>query len=338
MILILSNDEDGHADHVEALLHARGVDFVRFDPERFPREAEISIRYTPEGRNEYLLRTRDREVSLGRVRSVWYRRPGRPTPHPELDSSPAEPFIAEECSAFIQDLWEAVDCDWFPARPSVVRRAGRKASQLRIAGELGFRLPATLISNSRRDLLDFYRQHDGQLISKLSTSAIQNTLGNEVVRYTERVSPRDIAFAHDLRYCPVIFQAHVPKRFELRITVVGREVFAAEIWSQHTNHTRLDWRRYDFSNTPYVPHSLPAQVEAQCIALVEALGLRYGAIDMIVTPEGEYVFIEINPNGQYLWIEFETGLAISDAVCDVLIAGGLQVPGSEFELDQRGAL
>ena len=57
------------------------------------------------------------------------------------------------------------------------------------------------------------------------------------------------------------------------------------------------------------------------IQLVEQLGLCYGAIDMVVTPDGRYVFLEINPNGQYLWIEEETGLPISDAICDLLMTG-----------------
>ena len=54
--------------------------------------------------------------------------------------------------------------------------------------------------------------------------------------------------------------------------------------------------------------------------LVEKLGLCYGAIDMVLTPDGRYVFLEINPNGQYLWIELATGLPISDAICSLLMS------------------
>jgi glutathione synthase/RimK-type ligase-like ATP-grasp enzyme len=59
------------------------------------------------------------------------------------------------------------------------------------------------------------------------------------------------------------------------------------------------------------------------------MGLSYGAIDMILTPDGRYVFLEINPNGQYYWIEQMTGLPISDAVCDLLIAGDRNESRSE---------
>jgi glutathione synthase/RimK-type ligase-like ATP-grasp enzyme len=61
-------------------------------------------------------------------------------------------------------------------------------------------------------------------------------------------------------------------------------------------------------------------VQERCVRLIERLELCYGAIDMILTPDGRYVFLEINPSGQYLWIEMETGLPISAAICDLLMA------------------
>ena len=42
---------------------------------------------------------------------------------------------------------------------------------------------------------------------------------------------------------------------------------------------------------------------------------------MIVTPEGELVFLEINPSGQFGFVEQRTGLPILSCLADVLIAG-----------------
>jgi glutathione synthase/RimK-type ligase-like ATP-grasp enzyme len=118
----------------------------------------------------------------------------------------------------------------------------------------------------------------------------------------------------------------VPKRVELRITVVGDQVFAAEIHSQKAKRTRIDWRRYDLAHTPHYPHTLPDEVRRSCVELVRRLGLCYGAIDMVLTPDGRYVFLEINPNGQFLWIEQLTGMPISDAICDLLASGRTPEP------------
>jgi glutathione synthase/RimK-type ligase-like ATP-grasp enzyme len=97
-------------------------------------------------------------------------------------------------------------------------------------------------------------------------------------------------------------------------------VFAVAIDSQRDPHARHDWRHSQRQRLPFVPHRLPPEIESRCIALVERLQLSFGAIDMILTPDGRYVFIEINPNGEYDWIEHKTALPITDAICDLLLS------------------
>jgi glutathione synthase/RimK-type ligase-like ATP-grasp enzyme len=220
----------------------------------------------------------------------------------------------------VYDAWQALDCLWLPARRHVIQQAQLKAAQLKLAAALGLEIPPTLFTNDPEAFLAFYRQHNGRIVSKLAGPAFWHTLGETFFRYTDVVSRCAVGHARAIRYCPVIFQAYVPKRLELRITVVGQAVFAAEIHSQASHQTRHDWRRYDHNETPYFPHELPERIEQRCVQLVGRLGLNYGAIDMVLTPDGRYVFLEINPNGQYLWIEHNTGLPISDAICDLLIA------------------
>ena len=142
--------------------------------------------------------------------------------------------------------------------------------------------------------------------------------GNELMRFTQPVTTRDVGYARRLRFSPVLFQRNIAKRFELRITVVEDEVLAAEIHSQATYRTQLDWRHYDWDHTPYRIHALPDDIRDKCLELTRRLGLRFGAIDMIVTPDGNYVFLEINPSGQWRWIEDQCGLPISDALCHAL--------------------
>jgi MvdD pre-ATP grasp domain len=321
MILILTEPTDQHADRVIELLTARGAEFVRFHPEDFPARASLSIGYTSRGQMRSLLRVGETTIDLAQVKSVWTRRPRPPEPHEQIQDPVVREFVADECQSFLRDLWHALDCLWLPGVPAVIQRAQFKASQLRVAGELGLELPPTLVTNSPDEFLDFYRQHNGNIISKLAGIGFQRAVGRTFIRYTEVVPKRAVGYATAIQYCPVILQAYVPKRLELRITVVGREAFAAEIHSQETHHTRHDWRRYDFGQTPHFVHDLPPEVRERCVRLVERLGLCYGAIDMILTPDGRYVFVEINANGQYLWIEQETGLPISAAICDLLMDG-----------------
>ncbi len=321
MILILTAPDDTHADHVAGMLRARGADVVRFDPAQLPSEASLSLAFDANGQHGRHLRLDHLDIDLDRIVSVWYRRPADPVPHAAVTDPTLREYVTRECKTFAQDAWESLDCLVVPARRSVLLRAQYKASQLRLAGALGFELPPTLISNDPAAFLDFYRAHNGNLVTKRLGPDVGGEIEMVFSRYTEPVSRRDVGYANALRYCPVIVQAYVPKRLELRITVVGDQVFAAEIHSQESHHTRHDWRHYDDARTRYQVHDLPVAVRERCVRLVAQLGLRYGAIDMILTPDGRYVFLEINPNGQYLWIEEAAGLPISEALCDLLVAG-----------------
>jgi glutathione synthase/RimK-type ligase-like ATP-grasp enzyme len=106
----------------------------------------------------------------------------------------------------------------------------------------------------------------------------------------------------------------------VRVTVVGASVFTAAIHSQHDEATRDDCRRKGLLNLPHRVHQLPDEEALRCCELVRRLGLQFGAIDLVYTPESRYVFLEINPNGQYGWVEERTGLSINRAIADALCA------------------
>jgi len=332
MLLILTQPLDAHADRVQEDLRRRGAPVVRLDTAEFPAQAEVSLAYDARGRARYTLRRGADEVDLRDVTAVWDRRPRDPVPPAAIADGPARDYLVAACRTFLQDTWNALPCLWVPARRPVVMRAQLKASQLALAGALGFTLPPTLVSNSPADVLDFYRRHEGRIVSKVVGFPAVEADGTTFGRYTEAVAPRDVGYAPAIRACPMIFQAYVPKQVEVRVTVVGTEVFAAEIHSQATNRTRVDWRRYDHFGTPYRWHDLPPALARRCRRLVQRLGLHFGAVDLALTPDGRYVFFEINPNGQYLWIEHATGLPISAAVGDLLLSGphraGIRSPGA----------
>lgn len=319
MILILTDLHDVHADLVETKLTARGEHVVRFDWADFPTRASLSIRWTG-AEQRVLLRRAGSTIDLRRCKSAWLRRPGKPQVSEDLQAPFLRGYAEEECLRVIQDTCNALDTRWLPGTVAAMRRADNKQLQLALAVELGFEIPPSLITTDPDEFLEFYRQHDGNLIDKLPSTVLpaSQLTGRALMRYTQPVTTRDVGYARRLRHSPVLFQRNIAKRFELRITVIDGEVLAAEIHSQTTKRTQLDWRHYDWSHTPYLPHALPDDVRARCVELTRRLGLRFGAIDMIVTPDGRYVFLEINPNGQWRWIEDESGLPISDVLCDAL--------------------
>lgn len=340
-VLILSYGEDSHARHVTQLLTSRGAEVVVFDATNFPQHGRLSAKLSPDGAIRRHLRLparpgaaqdEERLVDLDALAAVWFRRPAEPAPDAACTDQTRRQYVQQECAAFTADIWDGLDCRAVPAVDAVTRYAARKISQLVEAGRLGFELPPTLVTTDPDEFLDFYRAHDGRVITKVLEQLGAYRLDDDFFRFTEPVSTRDVGFFEAIRECPVIVQPHLPKALELRVTVVGDRVFAAEIHSQASHHARLDWRRSDRRMTPYARHDLPAATAERCQRLLARLGLCYGAIDLILTPEGRYVFLEVNPSGQYLWVEKATGLPISEALCELLLGHeapsyGLRPPG-----------
>lgn len=315
-VLVVTSKTDFPTDEVIKQLYERGEEVFRLNTEDICNGVDLELHI--DSRNFCgSLSSQIRTVKLHEVQSVFYRRPQRPELL-HLDEA-VRVFIQSELSAFTNWLWEAMrDCFWV-SKPSMIHIATSKIDQLRIAPHLGFTIPKTLITNNPEEVLKFYRECDGRIINKVLGQGTVNKDGALFGIYTHRVTEEQFEHIESIRDVPCVFQERIEKLFEVRVTVVGKKVFAAEIHSQVNSRTKDDWRRYDLENTPHKVHQLPKEIEDACIRLVVHYGLAFGAIDLIVTPEGQYVFLEINPNGQWLWIERLTGLPITKEIADLLI-------------------
>jgi glutathione synthase/RimK-type ligase-like ATP-grasp enzyme len=264
-------------------------------------------------------------VALDDIESVWMWRPGigigpRARAVARFGDATAASYVEHDWTLVLYDALQTRARRWLPGPPTVIRRAEAKLRQLQLAERLGLRVPETLITNDVDAALAFIRARDGDVIVKPPSVVLTTELAaRRMMVYTRTLTPRDLVSIATLSHVPVMLQRCVAKRLELRVTVVGERVFAAEIHSQSTRRTQIDWRQYDHAHTQIRAHALPSPVEDRCRAVVRELGLSYGALDLILTPEGEYVFLEINPNGQWAWIEEATGLAITSALCDELL-------------------
>ncbi len=131
------------------------------------------------------------------------------------------------------------------------------------------------------------------------------------------IGPDDLLDSESLLISPVIFQEKVPKKCDIRVTVIGDKVFAAQIETD-LPESIPDWRAADVGKITYSPHKLPAFVNQQCLSLVRELGLEFGAIDLGLCGDGSYAFFEINPNGQWAWLEPVTAFPLTETLVDLL--------------------
>jgi len=315
LILIVSTKFDPHVDIIIHQLHEKQIPFVRFNTEDFPLSASATILFEGFTHSEELTFPNNPQIKGSDITAVWYRRPA-PFEFPSEFSPAAHIFAEKETRAAIQGLWQLLDCLWVN-HPEKNRVAEVKLNQLKTASRLGLEIPKTLLTNDPEEVRKFFQSCSENIIIKTLTGGLVTDELDSTAIYTNVVGKEDVKYIDTVRYTPTLFQEYVPKEIELRITVVGEKVFAAEIHSQTRQKTLVDWRR-DALNLSHIEHKLPKEIEEKCESLVRSFGLHFGAIDMILTPDGRYVFLEINPNGQWAWIEDLTGMPISEALIELL--------------------
>ncbi len=198
-------------------------------------------------------------------------------------------------------------------------RADNKFLQKEIANKLGFNIPATIISNNKKALLEFAKRHTNIVIKMLQQDFYKMPDGEFMGFYVNRITDEQLKKYSGAKENPIFLQKYIKKDFEVRYTVVGEEHFICKIESQKSAVANIDWRRYDLPNTPHSIISPPSSIKEKVILMMKELSLSYAALDFIVDQSGEWYFLEINPNGQYLWIEDLTGLEISLAIANLLI-------------------
>lgn len=332
-IVIFTQMDDPHTDDVILALERMGHEAIRLNTDEIPADVEFSFRWGGDidgsfgGAVEVL--TNGRVVDAASVRSVWWRRPGAYS-FPEGLSLQEREFAKGEVDQALRSMWSSLDCFWV-SHPDRILEASWKGGQLRQARRLGFEVPRTLVTTSPGEARAFFDACGGRMAFKVMSdpflgvdAASEKAPDGEVELLETRttlVTQSDLDLLDSVRTVPCLFQEYVPKRHELRVTVIGDAVFAAEIHSQEREETSVDWRNYDV-DVPYVATTLPAEVADRCLALVRNYGLAYSAMDLIVTPDGQYVFVESNPNGQFIFVEEKLPqLAMTDAMAACLVRG-----------------
>ncbi|MBW1603106.1 ATP-grasp ribosomal peptide maturase [Streptomyces sp. JJ66] len=311
-VLVLAGRFDPTADLVIEELNRRAVPVFRVDIAEFPLRLALSASLS--GAAWYgTLSTDRRTLDVASVRSVYYRRPTRPQfPH---GMSPEARKIAErEARLGFGGLLTALPCRWLPP-PGKAADAEYKPLQLRVAAESGLSVPRTLITNSIGAVHAFADSLSGPMIYK-PFSHVRGVVGNQTAAvYTSMVNPEDLA-PEDVATTAHLFQEWVPKDHEVRLTAVRDRIFAAEIHSDSPTG-RVDWRS-DYASHSYAVCEPPEPVRRGVLRMLERLGLPYGAFDFVVTPDGDWRFLEVNPSGQFGFVEQSTGLPITAAIADYL--------------------
>ncbi|SFG15455.1 Glutathione synthase/RimK-type ligase, ATP-grasp superfamily [Halobacillus alkaliphilus] len=299
-ILIVADKRDFHAAAVSEALKKRGekVEWIDFTDLTESCHMSMSIEQQPDAK---IISSPGHPIELSEVKTIWWRRPKSPQENSELDEDTRN-FVHGEWEHFLESFEAFVPGVKWVNRPYANRIANRKGFQLTAAKEAGLRIPNTLMTNDPsavRSLAD----RGNPLVYKRIGGAPRP------ITATKELLPSDLNRLDSLTQCPAIFQERIEASMDIRVTAIGHDLYAAEIDSQ-SGSSQLDWR-FDHS-VPFRPHLLDKETSQSIRKVMEKLGILYGAFDLRLTPEGEYVFLEVNPSGQFLFIELLTEIPLTE--------------------------
>ncbi|MEM7455940.1 MAG: MvdC/MvdD family ATP grasp protein [Planctomycetota bacterium] len=316
-VLIITRSDDNECIRMVAdQLIARGETCIRFDTDHYPLNIGVSTP-SPKKDGHGFIRIGEDRIEMSEISGVWYRRyfAGGRLPDTLGDTRPA---CVNEARRTLYGTIAALPC--FQLDPLIcVRKADHKELQLDKASQFGMEIPDTLFTNDPDDANAFIENHGGKVITKMQSSFAVYRDGDELVVFTSKVKPETMDELLRLRYSPMIFQEWLPKKLDIRSTVVGKQIFSSAIDSQTQEKTEIDWRR-DGAGTleEWVPYQLPPEIETALLNLTEEFGLNYAAADFVVTKDDRLVFLEINAGGEWFWLARTPGLPIAEAIADTL--------------------
>jgi glutathione synthase/RimK-type ligase-like ATP-grasp enzyme len=258
---------------------------------------------------------------IDKVTSIWYRR-ALPLILPKnIQHRWVEWCEQEFNNAFLAALYHC-DAIWIND-PFRTKHASLKPLQLRVAStQAGFRVPEYIVTSSPDEARSFAEAFglDETVIKPLGRPVVgHHRIGASTI-FTNTCAAIEREDWKRISFCPSILQKRVHRTGEVRVTVVGTDVFAAEIDVSNISGT-VDYRTIDPYTLTHRVITLPDDVVQGCLVMMEFFGLNFAAFDFLRDNEDMLYFTEINPSGQYQWIEETTGLKISCSMASLLRNG-----------------
>ncbi|MBV9013728.1 MAG: ATP-grasp ribosomal peptide maturase [Pseudonocardiales bacterium] len=320
-VLVLSEECDPTTDAVIEALVERGVEVFRADLGWFPTSLHLDADLGSSGWAG-TLRAGNREITLGDLRSVFYRRPTAFTFSPDLSNQELRHARMEAKLGLGGCLWSLPEVLWVnhPARQADMY----KPTQLAAGKAVGLLVPRTLVTNRPGAVLRFAREVGGPIVVKPLGYASIHEEGRRRALYTHVLTDDELADLRGVETTAHLFQQYIgDKAHGLRLTVVGggedSQMFAAAIHAGSAA-AAVDFRA-DYPSLTYRVVDIPDDVAAGVRAFMRHFSISFGCFDFCVDTTGRHWLLECNSAGQFQFVEQATGLPITAALADLLVKG-----------------
>jgi len=289
-ILVVTSSIDYTVDYL-IQNYSQNVRFFRFNVDMF---GKYKIDITS---SNWLIDTGVWSVCSDDVFSIYYRKPMLP----DLSEYEIEyrSLIQKDIISVVTGLVDSFE-GIVLTKPAILRMCENKTYQLQTVKKSRFNIPESLITNNLEYANKFINKSN-TIIKPITTGKIITNDCFEIYQ-TNKIE----LLEDDIDVTPVYLQNYIEKLYEVRLTVVNDVFYGVKIESSN----KLDWRDEQAKNI-YTILETPDHIKQKCLNLLDLLGLKFGAFDFIVTPDEEWIYLEVNPNGQWLWLEQALNLNIS---------------------------
>lgn len=303
MIAIITNRNDLTADLGILAFQRHDIPYARINTEETVPHIEMGsgVKVGILQEDKYL----DAQVFTG----IWFRRP-RYYPSNTSVTNEHKKFVTEETRAAWSNFYQLLGTATWVNHPEDNLRAANRLWVLSQARSVGLVTPRTLITRSSCQAREFVACNGPVVAKSIGPGYRDEELG---VASFATYFPTADSIPATLGSTPVLFQNYIDKVCDWRVTVFGERVYAVRLWSQSSAGGQVDWRQAS-EPVPMELSSLPTSIENSIRVLLARLGLKFAAIDLVESPSGQLLFLEVNANGQWGWIEQQAGIPISDGL------------------------
>jgi glutathione synthase/RimK-type ligase-like ATP-grasp enzyme len=160
LVLIVTNSSDPTADFFIANLRANKQPYFRFDTDKFLTSYGIQYSHSKRRSCVSLTNTNTSEKVLSDdVSGIWYRRPVDPQLNIDDAKDELGRQLSQEARCEYEWILRSLDGVKWVSRPERLRFAEDRLVQLRIAADVGFSVPDTIITNSESEARQFLSLH-----------------------------------------------------------------------------------------------------------------------------------------------------------------------------------
>ena len=298
-ILIITSSIDCTVDYLIEK-YSSWLEFFRFNVD-FLGKYEVSI--GSEACWCILDKEKNKYIRKDDIFSIYYRKPMFPDLK-EYEEAYHQ-MIQSDIYAIIAGIVNSFEGKVL-SKPYLLRKAENKVDQLIFAQKNNWIIPKSFIGN--KTVSQIKNKKKKSIIKPLTTGKVYNGKVCEIYQTNIFTSPES-----SIDLTPIYLQEYIDKQYEVRLTIMNQTFFTVRIDTKD----KVDWRK-DYENHVYSLIDCPIDIQQKCLEMLSYYKLKFGAFDFIVTPNNEWVFLELNPNGQWLWLEKALNICISKEIINFL--------------------